>query len=189
MSNGRRKNLLAAEDGQALVEFAISLLVHLALWLGVIQLCLVFVAKEVVNYAAFAACRAELVGEDPQHAAEMICAPISHGAEIPGRPKSTITDLPGWGELNNSDLAGSKAQVEVLTPVTATQPEVKIRLTFFYELMFALPGIYDVIGDAMGFEYINGAWHARLTKEIALSKPWQRELESAQGHPQIPEFQ
>ena len=173
---------------QALAEFAISLLVHLALWLGVVQLCLVFVAKEVVNYAAFTACRAELVGRDPQHAAEIVCARISHVVEIPGRARSTVTEAPGWGELYNSDLAGSKAEVEVLTPVTASSPEVKIRLTYYYELMFALPLVYDVIGDAMGFEYRNGAWHARLVKEFTLPKPWQRELEVARGHPIIPEF-
>ena len=68
---------LKSSDGQALAEFAVVFPVQLLITLGIIQYALVLVARDVVNYAAHAAARAELVGEDTHRAAAMICSPIT----------------------------------------------------------------------------------------------------------------
>jgi len=49
------------QEGQTLVEFAIAFPIQILITLGIMQLAMIFVAKQVVNYAAFIAARAELV--------------------------------------------------------------------------------------------------------------------------------
>ncbi len=109
----RSYNLHRQQDGQTLVEFAVAFPIQLLIMLGVIQLSLIFVAKEVVNYAAFSAARAELVKDDDVNndardlnaykAAAIICTAIAGPtakADIPvTRDEYPLIRLPGWGLL------------------------------------------------------------------------------------------
>ena len=72
----RVRQLLRSCRGQALAEFAVVFPVQLLVTLGIVQLALVLVARDVVEYAAHAAARSELVGEDPHRAASIICTPV-----------------------------------------------------------------------------------------------------------------
>jgi len=84
---------LQSPDGQALAEFAVVFPVQLLVTLGIIQLALVLVARDVVNYAAHMAARAELVGQEPTVAAAMVCSPIT-GTSVGAR---TVRMVPGLG--------------------------------------------------------------------------------------------
>ncbi|HUU69998.1 MAG TPA: TadE family protein [Planctomycetota bacterium] len=72
--------LHSSTRAQALAEWAVVFPVQLFITLGVIQLALVLVARNVVSYSAHMAARAELVGADPHKAAAMICSPITWSA-------------------------------------------------------------------------------------------------------------
>jgi len=74
---GKLAELHNSTKAQALAEWAVVFPVQLFITLGVIQLALVLVARNVVTYSAHMAARAELVGADPHKAAAMICSPIT----------------------------------------------------------------------------------------------------------------
>jgi len=74
---GKLAELHRSTKGQALAEWAVVFPVQLFITLGVIQLALVLLARNVVTYSAHMAARAELVGADPHKAAAMICSPIT----------------------------------------------------------------------------------------------------------------
>ena len=71
------------ERAQVMVETAIALPVQLVITLAIMQYCLIGGAKQMVNVAAHAACRAVLVGEDPHRAASILCSPIA-GSYVDG---------------------------------------------------------------------------------------------------------
>jgi hypothetical protein len=73
------RELHTSVKAQALAEWAVVFPVQLFITLGVIQLGLVMVARNMVSYAAHAAARAELVGADSHQAAAMICTPLTWG--------------------------------------------------------------------------------------------------------------
>ena len=96
-----------------MVEFAIAFPIQLFIILGIMQLSMIFVAKQVINYAAFSAARAELVKQDDTEnedrdrnaykAASIICTGIS-GPTAKGEIPVTLDvypliQLPGWGLL------------------------------------------------------------------------------------------
>jgi hypothetical protein len=97
--------LFKSSDGQAMAEFAVVFPVQLLCTLGIIQFALVLVARDVVNYAAQAAARAELVGEDTQRAAAMICSTVT-GATL---GKRDVRLEPGLGTTawEQTDTLGS----------------------------------------------------------------------------------
>jgi len=113
-------NARAGERGQALVEYAIVFPLQLMMTLAIIQLAQIFVAKQVVEYAAFCGARAKLVGlsDDEARAAAVIplsgiCGsdPMLDGAGTPPltgaagnttAPHAFSMILPGWGSRTMS---------------------------------------------------------------------------------------
>ena len=113
------------QNGQTLVEFAIAFPIQLFITLGIMQLAMIFVAKQVVNYSAFVAARAEVVREELRDylvevegmteadadnqidaaagtAAAMVCGGIAGNGDETGRVTDTEfepIELPGWGFL------------------------------------------------------------------------------------------
>ena len=106
-------NLHARQEGQTLVEFAIAFPIQLLIILGIIQLSMIFVAKQVINYAAFSAARAELVkaddveNEDREQNAAKAASIVCTGIAGPSakrdiavtREAFPVMQLPGWGLL------------------------------------------------------------------------------------------
>jgi hypothetical protein len=96
-------NARTRERGQALVEYAIIFPLQLLLTLTIIQLAHIFVAKQVLEYAAFCGARAKLVGlaDDDAKTAGMI--PLSRitgltvlpGTVLPSQP----VYIPGWNPI------------------------------------------------------------------------------------------
>ena len=110
---------LGGENGQALVEYAIVFPLQLMMTLAIIQLAQIFVAKQVVEYAAFCGARAKLVGlsDDEARAAAVIplagvCGsdpsdsagtpPLTGAAGDGAMPHTFSMILPGWGSRTMS---------------------------------------------------------------------------------------
>ncbi|MDD5223448.1 MAG: pilus assembly protein [bacterium] len=75
------RHFRSKQAGQAMVEFVIAFPVLLLFVLAIIQLALLYNAKQVVTYAAFTAARSAAVYPNQRHMAEyaarMACVPIS----------------------------------------------------------------------------------------------------------------
>ena len=98
------QNFRFRNQGQATVEFALTLPLWLLLVLGTIQFSLLGTARLTVQYAAYAAARSALVDlpeepVDPQRAARVALAPVTGptlpaGFVLPGG--SSRDDIPGY---------------------------------------------------------------------------------------------
>lgn len=116
-------------DGSAMVEFALSFPLQLLITFGILQMVLLMVSGLVVNYAAFKACRAALVDENPKEAARVVLAPLA------GRPvggDGANVQIENWGPLRGSGTAYDKLDVEV----ESGYGTVTTRVTFEQELLF-----------------------------------------------------
>ncbi|MHC4777484.1 MAG: TadE/TadG family type IV pilus assembly protein [Planctomycetota bacterium] len=152
-----------AQSGVAMVEFAIVFPLQLLIFLLGLQLCLIIVGKQVVNYAAFSAARAELVrgtgmpgepleekGEAAGEAAVIACTAIG-GTATNGSSFPSI-ELPGWeGSSPDLDILSQRAReklqavsgdssrlVEVIEGASDGTGRVVVRVRFAYELMIPL---------------------------------------------------
>jgi hypothetical protein len=142
-----------------MVEFAIVFPVQLLVVLLGIQICLILMGKQVVNYAAFCAARAELVGESAEDAAAIVCIPIGGTATSGGNYNAVY--LPGWeGASPDLDILSQRARekmggtsgtgVEILEGATANTGRVVVRVRFAYEMMIPLANWVIFYGlDAM----------------------------------------
>jgi hypothetical protein len=142
---------------------------------AIMQLALLYVAKQVVSYASFSAARAALVAESSKEAynratlaSALICSPIT-GATVVGSNFSTselqspanMIPVPGWGLVPKSGI--SRRLKTVVSRLDYPEPgEVEVTVTHYYELIFpavnyafswlagGLAGPYQ--GDATGPE-------------------------------------
>ena len=184
-----------SKSGQAIAEFALVFPLLLMLVLGIIQISLMFVARSVVEYSAFAAARAELVGEDPEQAAEMICSAIAGPsyARGTGRP---IT-VPGWGVLSRSESSSLKTSVDVIDPIGDGNGEVTVEVTHLYELVVPVVSlIFKPISKPLEPGHVpdgifvtkDNAPHMILKSRYTRPVPWDEEIKGVRGHPVIPDL-
>lgn len=119
---------------------------------AIMQLAMVYVAKQVVTYASFSAARAALVGEDvddayrrASYSAAVLCAPIT-GTTVAGGNFSeaqltrddAMIALPGWGPIPKSGISRYlKTSVSRLD--FPTDDEIEVTVTHYFELSF--PGV------------------------------------------------
>ena len=86
---------------------------------AILQLSMLFVADSVMQYAAFAAARSEMVRGvnthgsselevDPQKAAAMVTSLISYG-----EGSAPVIEVPGFGQLRRSDYSQEHTDVEI----------------------------------------------------------------------------
>ncbi|MBN2711502.1 MAG: pilus assembly protein [Planctomycetes bacterium] len=124
-------------DGQAVVEFAIAFPLQLFITLAVAQLILIYISTLMVNYAAYRACRAEIVGGDPKVVVGVVLAPLT------SRRSNGFTELasgvekvniPGWGDIRNSDMAQAKTNVYVTSE--SDDHNVTLVVEYNQELIF-----------------------------------------------------
>ena len=186
------------QAGTAIVEFAIVFPVLLLIVLGVIQISLMFVAREVVEYSAYAAARAELVGEDPERAAETVCSAIAGPTfdHTLGQPLK----VPGWGELPRSQASVVKTSVKVIDGIENSDGTVTVEVTHLYEMVVPVASMLfkpisrplepgDMPQDLQDlFVTIEGAPHFVIKCRYTRPVPWDKEMENAQGHPVIPDL-
>ncbi len=186
---------IGRQKGQAIAEFAIVLPLLLMLGLGIVQISLMFVAKSVVEYAAFAAARAEVVGESPERAAEMVCSTIAGPSYTQGTGEP-IT-VPGWGVLPRSESSSVKTSVEVLDASGDGNGEVTVEVTHLYELVVPVVSlIFRPVSEPAQpgqvpeglFVSANNAPHMVLKSRYTRPVPWEKEIEGVRGHPVIPDL-
>ncbi len=161
--------------GQALVEYAfLMLFAMLPLTLGLAQLSLVLIGKAVVNHAAFSAARAQLVGEDPLLAAQIVCAPVAGTkAPVPGAP----IVLPGWGNLPRSEFSVPKTSVQV---VQDDADSVTVEVTHDFQLMLPMVDLFFRGSGTPVFASgtdASGTSIMRLVERCTLPRPWTKDAD------------
>ena len=113
----RLSSLRTDQSGQAMTEFAIAFPVLLLLVLAIIQLALIYHARQVVNYAAFSAARSLMVHPRQQEkaldAAVLSCTPISGKLSMLAESVSpALGNLPAAGDFSEiSDTGGMAANI------------------------------------------------------------------------------
>jgi hypothetical protein len=206
--------LRSEERGQAMVEFAVVFPLQLLITLLVIQISLIMVGKQVVNYAAFCAARAELVGESPEDAAVTVCTPIS-GTVADDETGEPIT-LPGWREETKPDFEAlsrrsrDKVRVTIEESPADGADRVVARVNFDFEMSLPFvgwviyytldalsPGLVHVKGleetsgpppDKELATVIQGVPHIILKEQAVVASPWPEEASLA-PHEFIEEFE
>lgn len=138
-----------ATGGQALVEFAFAFPLQLLAMFAIMQLAMVYVAKQVVVYASYSAARAAMVAEDTAEASDrarrsaaLICSPIT-GPTVQGSDYHEATlnseinmiEVPGWGCVPKSGIS-SLLKTYVSEPVFSGDGEVTVSVTHYFELVF-----------------------------------------------------
>ena len=114
---------------------------------AIMQLALLYVAKQVVSYASYSAARAAIVAESPAEAylraaraSSLVCAPIT-GPTVEGgnfaasEYQAAAIEVPGWGVIPKSGISALlKTHVSALefTP----DGEVSVTVTHYYEMTF-----------------------------------------------------
>ena len=130
------------DRGQAIVEYAIVFPLQLMLTLAVIQLAHLFIAKQIVEYAAFCAARSALVADadTPEEEIETnalyaATVPISRIAGESGyEVTSEYLEVPGWGPLAGSTAAWNKTRIELDYPEREGIPVVRAEVSHDFEL-------------------------------------------------------
>ncbi len=182
-----------------MVEFAIVFPVQMFLTLAIIQLSHIFVAKLVVNHAAFSAARAALVvkegvilGESWQQRAEaeannaaaLVCAPITGVSDNDG--STNLITIPGWDPNNNDEVRRSDISLHK-TRVTIEETfdeQGRVRVVANVEHDFELIFLSEVRlmdvwskypGGSIGLEDDYTAPHLTLREECFLPRTWDTE--------------
>ena len=160
--------------GQVIVEYAIVFPVILLVTFLIIQLAQLFVAKQVVSYAAFCAARAAIVGEDYDAAAVLVCSPI---AGPTGVGAGTTFTLPGWGPVRGSAASAAKTHVMAIGGIQTNVPAATVEVTHDFELRMPIANVVayklgDVFLESGDLDYAYGAPHIRIRSRCTLSRPW-----------------
>ena len=116
---------------------------------AIMQLAMVYVAKQVVSYASYSAARAAMVGGDVDDAyrraslaGALICSPIT-GVTVTGsnfsaaelQSDSNTIRVPGWGLLPKSGIS-RRLKTHVSHLGWPASGEVEVTVTHYYELTF-----------------------------------------------------
>jgi len=178
-----------AARGQVLVEYAIVFPIQLVLTLGIIQLAHIFVAKQVLEYAAFCGARAALVGLSEEEAKQAAVIPISLIAGPSGVGTADTIRIPGWGRLARSGAAEQKTRLEVRWEERDGGPVVRCVVFHDYELRvpvgdFVAYRLGEVFRGAEDLVPIGKRPHLRLRASCVLALPerpagWGEEMAAA----------
>ena len=172
-----------SQRAQALVEYAIVFPLQLMLTLGIIQLAHIFVAKQVLDYAAFCGARASLVGLDDADAMKAAVIPVSRIAGPSGvAPRPDLVEIPGWGYLRNADAADEKmtdphGRFDVASVSLVSGTGIRCEITHAYELRVPIGNMVsyalcDVFLGAEDIVMIGDAPHIRMQATCTLPQPW-----------------
>jgi hypothetical protein len=165
--------------GQALVEYAIVFPLQLMLTLAIIQLAHLFIAKQVMEYAAFCATRAAIAGLTTDEARTAALIPLSKIAGPTGVPEGTKIEIPGWGELGRSDAADEKTcHFWVGEDTLDGQRVMRCEIEHMVELRVPIGNVVaytlgDVVLGIKDFDRDTyGSPHLRMRAGCVLAEPW-----------------
>ena len=139
------------QGGQAIAEFAFAFPLQLLIMFAIMQLAMMYVAKQVVTYASYSAARTAMVadaaGRDPVEAAQksaaLICSPIT-GPSVRGSSvsraylNSARIEVPGWGVIPKSGV--SRGLKTIISGYEEGDGEVEVTVTHYYEMTFPVVG-------------------------------------------------
>ena len=126
-------------SGSVMLEFVMAFPLILTLMMACMQFAHIWMAKQVVHYAAFCAARSTLVctkGERnaaAKQAAEQVCAWVVRGMTAGESDKQ----VPGWGEMPGSGGVTRKTQVEI---TDVGNWNVQAKVTFDFALIMPIAG-------------------------------------------------
>ncbi len=132
------------QSGSVMLEFALAAPLLFALVFFCLQIAHVWLARQVVQYAAFAAARTLVTAHPSEYeraarrAAEQVCAWVVIG-QAPAEPER---EIPGWGPIPGSGAVARKTRVR-----TAAPDEWNVQATV--ELDFAL--LYPIAGPMIAW--------------------------------------
>ena len=171
-----------SERAQALVEYALIFPLQLMMTLAIIQLAHSFVAKQVLDYAAFCGARAAVVGLSYEDSLRAAAVPISRIAGPSGVIEPDDIVIPGWGLLRRSGAAiektvGPYGRFEIEETDLDGEPALRCNLTHAVELQVPIGNVVayriaDVFLAADDLEQIGGAPHLRMDATCTLAQPW-----------------
>lgn len=167
-----KKGLIENEKGSVAVESALVMPLILFITLGIFQLSLIYVARSVLNYSSFSACRAVLVGEDPTQAACTILSVVS-GPTDPAYGGATL-DIPGWGNLPRYDYARYRTRVNVIEPLSDRVPRVTVEVEHDYRLILPAFTLYMFGLNDTTFRSFkeNGKAYLTMNDSCTLPRSW-----------------
>ena len=178
-----------ARGGSVMLEFVLAFPIILTLLLGCMQIAHIWLARQVVCYAAFCAARSALVCKEgefkhaAQQAGEQVCAWIVIGQAA----GETEKQIPGWGTIPGSGAVGRKTTVTV-----AKEGQWNIEATVQFDFALVIPIAGPVIGWLVNPWRENSEWleqrvddtgnigdadsvrypHLRFTETVYLPKPY-----------------
>lgn len=161
------------QKGQAMVEFAIVFPFQILVTLLILQTTFLYVAGHVVQYAAFAAARAELVGENAEEAAEAVCTPIAGITDIAGAEDPI--NYPGWGDLDRSEISRARTSVDIITPLSDEKNFIEVSVHCNVELIFPVANqivSWIQMDPDEVYEEMEGVPHVAMTVSQRLPVPW-----------------
>lgn len=184
----KEKKIVRAEEGQAIVEFVIVFPIQLLFTLGIMQLSLLYIAKQMTEYAAFQAARAALVYENggqqkAQEAAAWALTPITKTSKSSEESGSEF-------KLDGSYIPGSKnahAKTRVRISTKGSFPEKVVTATVDYDYELIIPLIGNLLANpSVSFLYLPprggggpnaptqkyGSPHVTLHGYASLPRPW-----------------
>jgi len=165
------------ERGQALVEYAIVFPLQLMMTLAIIQLAHLFVAKQVLEYAAYCGARAKVVGLEDSEARRAVVIPLSRVTGPSGATAIDEIDLPGWGTLPRTGAAYEKTAINFDSYDENGVEVLRCRLEHEYELQVPVGNVVAeelaniFLLDESDVTRIGGAPHIRLRASCALPLP------------------
>mgnify|MGYP000934645556 CR=1 FL=1 len=187
----REKKAGRSSAGSVMLEFVLAFPVILTLILACMQFAHMWMARQVVQYAAFCDARAALVCENDisryqsagQQAAEQVCAWIVLGKNAGEQDKK----VPGWGAIPGSGAVKRKTSVRV---EQVGRWNVKATVAHDFALVFPLVGPMigwgtdpwarsqryleqhaDATGNIGAGDMVK--WpHVRFTETAVLTKPY-----------------
>lgn len=185
------RQLIQNDDGVVMLEFLLAFPLVLTLIFAVIQFSHLWIARQVIHYAAYCAARSMLVVPEEeydvtgQQAAIQVCKWISIGKEA---IQSDLT-IPGSGGASQT-IPGSGGVVDktIVTPLSEDW-NVGATVTFDFSLITPIVGPmlawsmnpwdpdtpWAVNRDASGVRYENDILeypHIRITETVWLPKPY-----------------
>lgn len=185
-NGGKRTIQWGSDRGSVTLEFVMAFPVVLTLIMGAAQFGHIWMARQVVSYAAYAAGRTALICHDSERdqacrqAAEEVCAWVSIG-QASGEAEKKI---PGWGKIPGSGAVKRKTDITIEDLDDWT---VKVTVDFDFALVMPIAGAVigwavnpnewveqqaDVTGDKHRQQDSIGYPHLRFSETSIVCKPY-----------------
>lgn len=108
------RHIIAGDDGVVMLEFLLAFPLVLTLIFAVVQFSHLWVARQIVHYAAYCAARSMLVvhADEYEQAGKQAAIQVCKWIAIGKRSDETDSAIPGYGTVPGSGGVGRKTRVE-----------------------------------------------------------------------------